>query len=60
MMTEDHEHSAQAYVDLAIAYLEMNLVQDALRTVRSGLEQYPTEERLLQLLKDVRLRVHER
>ena len=58
MVEHQGEYPAQTYIDLAIAYLAMNLIHDAIKTITSGLEHYPTEPGLRQLLKDVRLRGH--
>ncbi len=54
-MADDDECGAETYWYLAHAYLDMDLTDDALVTIRAGLAKYPNDAALTKLLDDRRL-----
>jgi len=50
------EFSAETYADVAIAYWEMAMLDDALDAIREGLRRYPLDKELLKLANDERFR----
>lgn len=49
---------AETYSDLALAYLDMAMHYDAIKTLREGLRRYPKDATLLMLATDRRFRDH--
>lgn len=48
------DDSGDAHADLAIAYFEMGLIEDAVREICAALTLYPDNERLRRLAEDPR------